>query len=353
MNRITKIAIALVLSASLMSCSNKEQGANSNTGGAATGGGVQLTGAGSTFVNPLMSKWSAEYATANPNIHINYQAIGSGAGIQQVTMGTVDFGATDGPMTDEQLAGSKVGRIIHVPLIMGATVVAYNLPGFTGELKLTPELLASIFLGKVTKWNDPAIAKVNPGSSLPSTNILVAHRSDGSGTTYIWTDYLSKVSSEWKTKVGNNTSVNWPTGVGAKGNDGVAGMIRQTPGALGYIEMTYADQNNIPYASIQNATGKFVKPSAEGVAAAASSAQIPDDFRFSLTNAPGADAYPIGGTTWLLLPVQSKDKARGAALLAFTHWVLGPGQQYAPALHYAPLPATLVARVEQSLGQVQ
>jgi len=350
MNRLTRIAFALLLGALTASCSNKGQGANSNAGG---GGGIQITGAGSTFVNPLMTKWAADYATANPNVQINYQAIGSGAGIQQVTTGTVDFGASDGPMTDEQLAGSKVGRILHVPVIMGATVAAYNLPGFTGELKMTPDLLASIFLGKITKWNDPAIAKANPGSSLPSTNILVAHRSDGSGTTYIWTDYLSKVSPEWKTKVGNNTSVSWPTGVGAKGNDGVAGMIRQTPGAIGYIEMTYADQNNIPYASIQNASGKFIHPTAEGVAAAASSAQIPDDFRFSLTNASGADAYPIGGTTGILFPMQPKDKARGTALLAFTRWVLGPGQQFAPALHYAALPAPLVTRELQALGQVQ
>ena len=351
MNRLLKTALTVVLVAAMASCSNKQEGANPSAG--AAGGGIQITGAGSTFVNPLMTKWSAEYAAANPNIHINYQAIGSGAGIQQVTTGTVDFGATDGPMTDEQLSGSKVGRILHVPVIMGATVAAYNLPGFTGELKLTPNLLANIFLGKITKWNDRAIAKVNPGSNLPATNILVTHRSDGSGTTYIWTDYLSKVSPEWKTKVGNNTSVDWPAGVGAKGNDGVAGMIRQTPGALGYIEMTYADQNNIPYASIQNAAGKFIRPTAEAVAAAASSGQIPDDFRFSLTNAPGPDAYPIGGTTWVLLPVQSKDKARGAALLAFVRWVLGPGQQYAPALHYAALPASLVTRVEQTLGQVQ
>jgi phosphate transport system substrate-binding protein len=349
MNRLSTLGVVLLASVLFASCSRSEQSAQT----ANTASGVQINGAGSTFVNPIMSKWASDYAEANPKVHVNYTAIGSGAGIQQVTQGTIDFGATDGPMTDQQLAASKVGRIIHVPVIMGATVAAYNLPGFTGELKLTPAALAGIFLGTITKWNDPAIAKANPGAHLPATNILVVHRSDGSGTTYIWTDYLSKVSSEWKSKVGNNTSVSWPGGVGAKGNDGVAGMVRQTPGALGYVEMTYADQNNIPYASIQNAAGNFIRPTPEGVTAAAESADVPGDFRYSLTNAPGPNAYPIAGTTWLLLPVQARDKARGAALLEFTKWVLGPGQGFAPALHYAPLPASLTARVQQSLGTVQ
>jgi len=353
MNPLSKLGVVLFASVLLISCSKSDQPAQTGDTGASHGSSVQINGAGSTFVNPIMSKWAAEYATYHPDVHVNYTAIGSGAGIQQVTQGTIDFGATDGPMTDEQLAGSKVGRIIHIPVIMGATVAAYNLPGFTGELKLTPRELADIFLGKITTWNDPAIVKSNPGAQLPSTNILVVHRSDGSGTTYIWTDYLSKVSPEWKTKVGINTSVSWPLGIGAKGNDGVAGMVRQTPGALGYVEMTYADQNGIPYASIQNAAGHFIRPTPEGVTAAAESATVPADFRYSLTNQPGASAYPIAGTTWLLLPVQAKDKARGAALLEFTKWVLGQGQDSAPALHYARLPATLVARVQQSLGQIQ
>ena len=350
---LSKLGVVLLAGVLLTSCSKSDQPAQTGHSGANQGSGVQINGAGSTFVNPIMSKWAGDYATSHPDVHVNYVAIGSGAGIQQVTQGTIDFGATDGPMTDEQLAGSKVGRIIHVPVIMGATVAAYNLPGFTGELKLTPRELADIFLGRITTWNDPAIVKSNPGAHLPGTNILVVHRSDGSGTTYIWTDYLSKVDPEWKTKVGNNTSVSWPAGIGAKGNDGIAGMVRQTPGALGYVEMTYADQNGIPYASIQNAAGHFIRPTPEGVTAAAESATVPADFRYSLTNAAGASAYPIAGTTWLLLPVQAKDKARGAALLEFTKWVLGPGQDSAPALHYARLPAILVTRAQQSLGQIQ
>jgi len=351
MNPLSKLGVVLLASALLISCSKSEQ-ANNGSSGASQGASVQINGAGSTFVNPIMSKWTAEYAEAHPDVHVNYTAIGSGAGIQQVTQGTIDFGATDGPMTDEQIAGSKVGKILHIPVIMGATVAAYNLPGYSGELKLTGQALADIFLGKITSWSDPAIVKSNPGAHLPSTNIVVVHRSDGSGTTFIWTDYLSKVSPEWRSKVGNNTSVSWPAGIGAKGNDGVAGTVRQTPGALGYVEMTYADQNNIPYASIRNAAGQFIRPTPEGVTAAAESADVPADFRYSLTNEPGASAYPIAGTTWLLLPVQAKDKARGTALLEFSKWVLGPGQEFAAGLHYARLPAALVTRVQQSLAQI-
>lgn len=344
MNRLTRLVAAALAVSMLSSCTKKEQSSPS--------AGVRLTGAGSTFVFPLMSKWTAEYTTANPNVQVNYQSIGSGGGIRQVSEGTVDFGATDGPMKDEQIAAATVGKIVHVPVIMGAAVAGYNLPGFTGELKLTSQTLADIFLGKVTQWNDPAIAKANPGAKLPSTKILVAHRADGSGTTYIWTDYLSKVSPEWKSKIGMNTSVEWPTGIGAKGNEGVAGTIQQSPGAIGYIEMIYADQNNIPYASIQNSSGSFVRPSVESVTAAAASAQVPDDFRYSITNPPGKDAYPIAGTVWLLLPVQPKDAERGKALIAFVKWVLGPGQDLAGPLHYSRLPAELVARVVQSLDQV-
>ena len=310
---------------------------------------TNITGAGSTFVYPLMSKWAAEYAQVKPGTQINYQSIGSGAGISQVSVGTVDFGATDGPMSDEQMAASKVGKILHIPVVMGATVIAYNLPGWTGELKLTPDILAKVYLGKITKWNDPAIAAANPGQKLPSMPIAVVHRADGSGTTFIFTDYLSKVSPEWNSKVGKNTAVAWPTGLGAKGSEGVSGNIRQTPGALGYVEMTYADQNNIPYASIQNAAGSFVKPSPESVTAAAASAQVPDDFRYSITNAPGKDAYPISGTTWLLIPVNPADKARGQVVTEFADWILTSGQQFAPALHYSPLPSSIIDRARQSL----
>jgi phosphate transport system substrate-binding protein len=344
MSRLTRLATAIFVLALSLSCTKKEQ---SNPAA-----GIQITGAGSTFVFPLMSKWTAEYTAANPNVHVNYQSIGSGGGIRQVSEGTVDFGATDGPMTDEQITSSTVGRILHVPVIMGAAVAAYNLPGFTGELKLTPTVLADIFLGKITQWNDPAIAKANAGAKLPSTKILVAHRADGSGTTYIWTDYLSKVSPEWKSKIGTSTSVQWPAGIGAKGNEGVAGTIQQSPGAIGYIEMIYADQNHIPYASIQNSAGSFVRPSVESVTAAAASAQVPDDFRYSLTNPSGKDTYPIAGTVWLLIPAQPKDPERARAVTAFVKWVLGPGQDLAGPLHYSRLPAELVARVQQSLNPI-
>ena len=345
MNRLTRLVTAVLAIAFLSSCTKKEQSSPAT--------GAQITGAGSTFVFPLMSKWTAEYTAANPTVQVNYQSIGSGGGIRQVSEGTVDFGATDGPMSDEQLSSSSVGRILHVPVIMGAAVAGYNLPGFTGELKLTSTVLANIFLGKVTQWSDPAIVAANPGATLPSTRIQVVHRADGSGTTFIWTDYLAKVSPEWKSKIGTNTSVQWPTGVGAKGNEGVAGMIQQSPGSIGYIEMIYADQNKIPYASIQNSAGSFVRPSAESVTAAAASAQVPDDFRYSITNPAGKDAYPISGTVWLLLPVQSKDPARGKALVAFVKWILGPGQDLAGPLHYSRLPTSLIARVQQALDQMR
>jgi len=347
-----QIVMSLLIASIVASCSGKGTQTQGQSSTPAASGG-QVTGAGSSFVFPIMSKWTDEYMKTKPGTQINYQSIGSGAGIQQVTAGTVDFGATDGPMTDEQLKDSKIGAVLHVPVIMGASVVAYNLPGVTGELRLTPALLAGIYLGKVTHWNDPAIQKVNPGVALPNLAILVVHRADGSGTTYIWTDYLSKVSPEWKTKVGTNTAVSWPTGVGAKGNDGVAGNIRTSPGAIGYVEMTYADQNNIPYAGIQNAAGNFVRPSTDGVTAAAASAQIPDDFRYSLTNPSGPDAYPIAGTTWLLIPVNPSDKSRQKVVVDFANWILTAGQSFAPALHYAPLPPALVTRVQQSLAQLQ
>ena len=314
---------------------------------------TELTGAGSTFIYPMMSKWASEYQKVRPDFRINYQSIGSGGGIRQISEGTVDFGATDGPMSDELLAASKNGKLLHIPVAMGADVPAYNVPGGSTELRFTPTVLADIFLGKITKWSDPQIAQVNPGVKLPEMPIVVVHRSDGSGTTYIWTDYLSKVSPEWKTKVGTNTSVAWPIGLGAKGNEGVAGQVLQTAGAIGYVELIYAEQNHMTFGSVQNAAGIFVKASTDSVSAAAASAQIPEDFRYSITNASGKDAYPISGTTWLLIPLRSRDASRGKVVVSFADWVLGDGQEIAPTLHYAKIPANIATRARQALLQVQ
>jgi len=312
-----------------------------------------LNGAGATFPYPMYSKWFSEYHKLHPDIQMNYQSIGSGGGIRQVIAGTVDFGASDGPMTDDQLKESKL-KILHLPTVMGADVPAYNVPGVTAELKFTPDALAGIFLGRVTKWNDKAIASANPGVSLPDKDIIVVHRSDGSGTTYIWTDYLSKVSSDWQSLVGKGTSVKWPIGLGGKGNEGVAGMIRQLPGAIGYVELIYAVQNKIPYGIVKNAAGNFVKASLESVtAAAASSPKMPADFRVSITNAPGKDAYPISSFTWLLIPEQSKDAAKGKILSDFLNWMITDGQKMTEALTYAPLPEGVVQKEKEAIKQVR
>src|SRR6202051_4937164 len=272
-------------------------------------GQTTLNGAGATFPNPMYSKWFSEYHKVHSDVQVNYQPIGSGGGISQVTAGTVDFGASDMPMTDKQLQEAKA-KILNIPTVLGAVVPAYNIPGVTGEIKFTPEDLAGIFLGKISKWNDKTITSVNPGVNLPDKEIIVVHRSDGSGTTFIWTDYLSKVSPEWKSQVGADTSVKWPIGIGGVHNEGVAGMIRQLSGAIGYVELIYAVQNNIPYGSVRNSAGVFVKASLEGVTAAgASGPKVAADFRVSITNAPGKDAYPISSFTWLLIPAQSKDAA--------------------------------------------
>lgn len=303
---------------------------------------TKLNGAGATFPYPIYSKWFNQYHQEHPDIEINYQSIGSGGGIAQVTAGTVDFGASDGPMKDEQLAAFKQKRgsaVLHFPTVLGAVVPAYNIPGFKGELKFTPDVIAGIYLGKITSWNDPAIAKANSGVSLPNTPIVVVHRSDGSGTTYVWTDYLSKVSSEWANSVGNGTSVHWPAGLGAKGNEGVAGMIRQMDGAFGYVELIYAVQNNIPYGPVKNAAGNFVKASLDSTTAAAGSMkQMPADFRVSITNAPGKDAYPISSFTWLLVPTDWKDKSKQKVFVDFLNWMLDRGQTMTAQLNYAPLP---------------
>jgi phosphate transport system substrate-binding protein len=299
---------------------------------------TKLNGAGATFPYPMYSKWFNEYHNQHPEIEINYQSIGSGGGIRQVTAGTVDFGASDGPMTDEQLASVKF-KILHLPTVLGSVVPAYNIPGFKGELKFTADVIAGIYLGKITSWNDPAIAKANPDAKLPGQGIIVVHRSDGSGTTYVWTDYLSKVSPEWNTSVGKGTSVKWPTGLGAKGNEGVAGMIRQMDGAFGYVELIYAVQNSITYGTVKNASGNFVKASLDSTTAAAASMKaMPADFRVSITNAPGKDSYPISSFTWLLVPVEWKDKAKEKVFVDFLTWMLEKGQSMTAELNYAPLP---------------
>ena len=311
-----------------------------------------LNGAGATFPYPMYSKWFSEYHKDHPGVEINYQSIGSGGGIRQVLAGTVDFGASDGPMTDEQLAQSKT-KILHVPTVLGADVPAYNL-NVTEELRFTPEALAGIFLGRITSWNDPALAQPNPGVKLPNQPIIVVHRSDGSGTTFIWTDYLSKVSADWKNQVGTATSVKWPVGLGGKGNEGVAGMLRQMPGAIGYVELVYAVQNKIPYGSVKNSAGEFVKASVESVTAAAASVKnMPADFRVSIVNAPGKDAYPISSFTWLLIPVQSKDAAKGRILADFLNWMVSEGQGMTTNLTYAPLPEGVAAKVKAEIKQVR
>lgn len=316
-------------------------------------GQTTLNGAGATFPYPMYSKWFSEYHKAHPEVEINYQSIGSGGGIRQVLAGTVDFGASDGPMSDEQLSQAKT-KVLHIPTVLGAVVPAYNIPGVTGEVKFTAQALADIFLGKITSWNDKEITGANPGVNFPNQDIIVLHRSDGSGTTFIFTDYLSKVSPEWQSGPSKGTSVKWPKGLGGKGNEGVAGMIRQMPGSIGYIELIYAVQNKIPYGVVKNAAGNFVKASLDSVTAAAASApKMPADFRVSITNAPGKDAYPISSFTWLLIPAQSKDAAKGKILADFLSWMVVDGQKMTADLTYAPLPDSVVAKVKEAIKQVR
>jgi phosphate transport system substrate-binding protein len=313
-----------------------------------------LNGAGATFPYPMYSKWFSKYHDAHPDIQFNYQSIGSGGGIRQVLAGTVDFGASDGPMSDEQLAQSKI-KILHVPTVLGAVVPAYNVSGVSGEIKFTPEALAGIFLGRITNWNDKAIASANPGVNFPKDEpIVVIHRSDGSGTTFIFTDYLSKVSSDWQGQAGKGTSVKWPVGLGGKGNEGVAGMIRQMQGSIGYIELIYAVQNKITYGTVRNAAGEYVKASLDSVTAAAASVKsMPADFRVSITNAPGKDAYPISSFTWLLIPAQSKDAAKGKIIADFLNWMVDDGQKMTADLTYAPLPGSVATKVKDEIKQVR
>jgi len=314
----------------------------------------QISGAGATFPFPIYSKWFSEYNKLHPNVQINYQSIGSGGGIRQLTAETVFFGATDGPMTkDQQLAAP--GNILHLPAVLGAVVPVYHIDGVTAELKFTGQVLADIFLGKITKWNDPAITKLNPGVNLPGSDIVVVHRSDGSGTTYIWADYLGKVSPEWKKRVGINTALNWPVGLGGKGNEGVSGLVKQTPGSIGYVELIYALQNRIDYGSVQNMAGKFLRGTIDGVTAAAAAASnaMPADFRVSITNAPGEDAYPISSFTWLLFYENPKDKASARTMVEFVKWALTDGQKFAKDLGYAPLPDSVVKLEMEALKKIK
>src|SRR5713101_5315618 len=319
---------------------------------------LSINGAGATFPYPIYSKWFDEYHKKFSTIQINYQSQGSGAGIKQVTEGTVDFGATDGPMNDEQLKAyrDKHGSgILHFPTVLGAVVPTYNISNVTSSLKFTPEALAGIYLGKITKWNDPAITGPNKGVSLPANDIVVVHRADGSGTTYCWTDYLSKISDEWMSKVGKGTSVNWPVGLGGKGNEGVMGVVKQTPNSIGYVELIYAESNKIPYGNVKNAAGAFVKASLAAVSAAAAGAakEMPEDFRVSITNAPGKASYPISTFTWLLIPEKFSDAAKRDAIKGFLKWALSDGQNFAESLLYAKLPKEVVTKELVAINKVQ
>jgi phosphate transport system substrate-binding protein len=317
-----------------------------------------ISGAGATFPNPIYSKWFNEYHKLHPDILINYQSLGSGAGIKQVTEGTVDFGASDAIMTPEQMNEFRNRRgcgILHFPTVLGAVVVTYNIAGITESLNFSPETLAGIYLGKITRWNDPAIASINQNKNLPSAEIVVVHRSEASGTSYCWTDYLSKVSREWNSRVGRGAAVNWPVGLGGKGNEGVTGQVKQTANAIGYVELIYAVQNHLPYASVSNAAGRYIKPDLASVTAAAAgvAGNMPEDFRVSITNAPGNDAYPISTFTWLLIPEQIPDPTKHAAITDFLHWMLTSGQGMTESLTYAPLPQDVVAKEQEAIAKVK
>ena len=318
---------------------------------------TQLTGAGATFPNPIYQKWFNEFHKIRNDVQINYQAIGSGGGIKQVTEGTVDFGATDGPMNDEQLAEFQKKRgfgVLHIPTVLGAVVPTYNVAGVS-NVNFTPEALAGIFLGNIKKWNDPELKKANAGVNLPDAEIVVVHRSDGSGTTYCWTDFLAKVSPEWKSKVGTGTSVNWPAGIGGKGNDGVAGQVKQTANSIGYVELIYAVNNKMSYGNVKNSTGQFVKPDLASITAAAAGAvkTMPDDFRVSITNAPGKGAYPISTFTWLLIPEKANEGDKQKVIKEFLQWMLGEGQNMAEGMTYAKLPKEVIAKELKALSKVK
>jgi len=311
-----------------------------------------INGAGSTFMYPALTKWFEVYSSVNPDVQFNYQAIGSGAGIKQITAKTVDFGGTDGPMTMDQMTAAP-GRIYHIPMVMGAEAIAYNIPGVASGLKLTPEILSGIFLGQITQWNDPKITEQNPGINLPNSSIIVAHRSDGSGTTFIFTDYLSSISPEWKSRVGKGTSVDWPVGLGGKGNQGVSGILKQSPGSIGYVELAYAIENNLTYAVVQNKSGNFMEPTVQTTSAAADGVAIPADFRVSIVNSSNPQAYPICGFSWMLIyKNMSDDPVKGKAIVDFARWAVTEGQKYSADMDYAPLPSDLVDKIQKKLDMI-
>src|SRR5216117_2112491 len=312
---------------------------------------MMINGAGATFPYPIYSKWFDEYAKVDPSVRFNYQSIGSGGGQKQILAQTVDFGASDGPMSDENLAKAP-GKILHIPTVAGADVLTYNLPG-SPKLNFDGPTIVAVFMGKITKWNDPKIQAQNSGLKLPDMDIVVVHRSDGSGTTYIWVDYLSSVSQEWEGKVGRGTSVKWPVGLGGKGNEGVAGQVKQLPGTIGYVELAYAKQNKLPYADVKNAAGKYITPSIESITEALATAKIPDDFRFSMVNAPGEKSYPIAGATWLLVYEQQKDATKGKKLVEFLNWAITQGEGMTSALDYAALPENLQKRVSERIKTIK
>lgn len=350
MKRFLLTAAAILL----VACGRSEQQAGTSATKAPAADSHVINGAGATFPYPIYSKWFDEYGKAHPDVRINYQSIGSGGGIKQLSAKTVFFGASDMPLTDEQLKGAP-GTILHFPAVLGGVVPVYNVEGLSQPLRFTGALIADIYLGRITKWNDAAIAKVNPGVKLPATDIAVVHRSDGSGTTFIFCDFLSKVSPEYKKTVGASTSVQWPVGVGGKGNEGVAGLVKQTPGAIGYVELIYALQNNIPFGAVQNKSGNFVTASLDSVtaAAAAAAANMPDDFRVSITNADGKDAYPLSSFTWMLFYQNPDDKRTAAKMVNFMKWALADGQKFAAGLNYAPLPQPVIDKEVATLGKIQ
>jgi phosphate transport system substrate-binding protein len=351
MKIFTAVIAAIALTAG---CGGGNKGPVRPPSEASLPGTTQINGAGATFPYPVYSKWFSEYNKLHPNVEINYQSIGSGGGIRQLVQGTVFFGASDQPMSDDMLAKAP-GPVLHFPTVLGAVVPIYNVEGISTQIQFTGPVLADIFLGKITKWNDPALTKINPGVSLPSGGITVVHRSDGSGTTFVWADYLSKISPEWKQKVGANSSLNWPVGVGGKGNEGVAGLVRQSPGSLGYVELVYALQNKIGYGSVQNQAGEFINPDVKSVTAAAAGAMsaMPKDFRVSITNSPGQGAYPISSFTWILLYEDPDDKNQARVMTDFMKWALSNGQAMAEVLGYARLPDALVAQELEQLNRIE
>lgn len=347
----TTVISGLILGILAVSCSKNPTGNSPASGGNTASGPMLINGAGSTFDFPAFTKWFEVYATVDTNVQFNYQSIGSGGGLRQFLAQTVDFGASDAPMPDDMMAKAP-GKPVHIPIVLGGEPLIYNLPE-NPQLKLDGDAVAGIYLGQITKWNDPKIAALNPGLSLPDLPIVVVHRSDGSGTTFIFTDYLSSVSPAWASTVGKGTSVKWPVGLGGKGNEGVAGQVKQSPGAIGYVELAYAQENHMTFAELKNAAGKYVTPSPESISAAMAAAKIPDDFRFSIVNAPGENAYPISGASWVLIYQQQKDPGKGQEIVRFLKWAITDGQKYLVDLGYAPLPGNVVQRELQSLEGIQ